>query len=76
MVSSNQKIYNRFTHIHKESKYIKNSHQIRRDLSGAVLGITDKMEPRPQIPFLILQAPTGDEGVRPCNSDLFFPLLG
>ena len=44
---------------------------------GATLGITDKMEARPQFPLLVLQARTRDEGVRPCDSDLFFfPLLG
>ena len=45
-------------------------------MSGATLGITDKMEAQPQLPLLILQARTQDEGVRPCDSDLFFPLLG
>ena len=40
-------------------------------LSGAVLGITDKMEARPQHPLLILQARPRDEGVRSCDSDLF-----
>ena len=44
-------------------------------LSGATLGITDKMEAWPQLPFLVPQAWTQDEGVRPCDSDLFFPLL-
>ena len=44
-------------------------------LSGAVLGITDKMEAWPQPPLLVPQAWTRDEGVRPFNSDLFFPLL-
>ena len=38
---------------------------------GATLGITDKMEARPQHPLLILQARTRDEGVRSCDSDLF-----
>ena len=33
-------------------------------LSGAALGITDKMEAWPR-----------DEGVRPCDSDLFFPFF-
>ena len=42
-------------------------------LSGAALGITDKMEARPQPPLLISQAWPRDEGVRPCDSDLFFP---
>ena len=47
-------------------------------LLGPALGITDKMEERPQPPphTPIPQAQTRDEGVRPCNSDLFFPLLG
>lgn len=45
-------------------------------LSGATLGLTDKMEARPQLPLLVPQARTQDEGVRPCDSDLFFPLLG
>ena len=45
-------------------------------LSGAVLGITDKMEARPQPPLLILQAQSQDEGVRSCDSDLFFPFFG
>ena len=45
-------------------------------MSGAALGITDKMESRPQTPLLIPQAWSWDEGVRPCNSDLSFPLLG
>ena len=44
-------------------------------LSGAALGVTDNMEARPQAPLLIPKAQTWDEGVRPCNSDLFFPLL-
>ena len=44
----------------------------KRSVSGATLGITDKMEARPQPLLLILQAWTWDEGVRPCNSDLFF----
>ena len=45
-------------------------------MSGATLGITDKMEARPQPSPLIPQEWTWDEGVKPCNSDLFFPLLG
>ena len=44
-------------------------------MSGATLGITDKMEARPQLPLLVLQARTQDEGVRPCDSDLCFPFL-
>ena len=34
-------------------------------LLGATLGITDKMEARPQPPLLISQARPQDEGVRP-----------
>ena len=45
-------------------------------LSGAALGITDNMEARPQPPLLISQARPRDEGVRPCDSDLFFPFFG
>ena len=45
-------------------------------MSRATLGITDKMEAQPQLPLLVPQAQTWDEGVRPCDSDLFFPLLG
>ena len=45
-------------------------------MSGAVLGITDKMEARPQLPLLVPQAWTWDEGVRPYDSDLLFPFLG
>ena len=45
-------------------------------LSGAALGITDKMEAGPQLSLLVPQAQTQDEGVRPHDSDLFFPLLG
>ena len=44
-------------------------------LSGAVLGITDKMEARPQLLILVLHARTRDEGARSCDSDLFFPFL-
>ena len=44
-------------------------------VSGAMLGITDKMEAQPQLPLFVLQAQTRNEGVRPCESDLFFPLL-
>ena len=44
-------------------------------MSGAALGITDKMEARPQPPLLILQAWSWDEGVRSCDSDLFLPFL-
>ena len=45
-------------------------------LSGAALGITEKMEAQPQPPLLISQARPRDEGVRPCDSDLFFPFFG
>ena len=44
-------------------------------LLGAASGITDKMEARPQPPLLISQARPQDEGVRPCDSDLFFPFF-
>ena len=43
---------------------------------GATLGITDKMEAQPQPPLLISQAWPWDGGVRPCDSDLFFPFFG
>ena len=45
-------------------------------LLGAMLGITDKMEARPQPPLLIPQAQTQDEGVSSCDSDLFLPFFG
>ena len=45
-------------------------------MSGAALGITDKMEARPQPPLLILQAWSWDEGVRFFDSDLLFPFFG
>ena len=45
-------------------------------LSGATLGITDKMEAQPQPSLLISQAQPQDEGVKPCDSDLFFPFFG
>jgi len=45
-------------------------------MSEAALGITDKMEARPQPPLLISQEWPQDEGDRPCDSDLFFPFLG
>ena len=44
----------------------------RSFLWGATLGITDKMEARSKSPLLIPQAQSRDEGVKPCNSDLFF----
>ena len=44
-------------------------------MSGAALGITDKMEARPQPPLLIPQAWSWDEGVKFCDSDLFFPFF-
>ena len=43
---------------------------------GAVLGITDKKEAWPQPPLFVPQVRTQGEGVRPCDPDLFFPLLG
>ena len=45
-------------------------------LLGAALGITDKMEARPQLPLLILHAWSWDEGGRSCDSDLLFPFFG
>ena len=59
----------------------KRQYQSKKDnvayaMSGAALGITDKMEAWPQPPLLILQAWPQDEGVRPCDSDLFFPFFG
>ena len=45
----------------------------RGAMSGAALGITDKMEAWPKPLLLISQAWSQDEGVRPCDSDLFFP---
>ena len=45
-------------------------------MSGAALGITDKMKAQPQPPLLSLQARSWDEGVRSCDSDLFFPFFG
>ena len=45
-------------------------------MSEATLGITNKMEAWPQPPLLILQARSPDEGVRSCDSDLFFPFFG
>ena len=44
-------------------------------LSGAALGIADIMDARPQTPLLTPQARSRD-GIRPRNSDLFFPFLG
>jgi len=49
---------------------------LHRVMLGAALGIADKMEAWPQHPLFFPQAQTQDEGVRPCDSDLFFPLLG
>ena len=46
------------------------------EVSGAMLGVTDKMEAWPQSPLLISEAWPWDEGVRPCDSDLFFPFFG
>ena len=43
---------------------------------GAALGITDKMEARPQPLFFVPQARNQDEEVRFCDSDLLFPFLG
>ena len=44
-------------------------------LSGAALGITDKMEARLPNPLLVPQAQTRDEGVSSCDSDLFLPFF-
>ena len=44
-------------------------------MSGAALGITEKMEARPQPPLLILQERTQDERVSACDSDLFLPFF-
>ena len=63
------------TVLRNEPTFIWGIYNTRR-LPGAALGITDKMEARPQLPLFVLQAWTRDEGVRPCDSDLFFPLLG
>ena len=49
--------------------------QKRQNVSGAALGITDKIEAQPQTPLLIPQARPRYEGVTLCNSDLSFPLL-
>ena len=57
------------------TNYYKNFNQNYKGVSGAMLGITDKMEALPQPLLLILQARTRNEGVRPCNSDLFLPLF-
>ena len=48
---------------------------LNNHLSGATLDITDKMEAWPQSPLFIWQAQPQDEGVRPCDSDLFFPFF-
>ena len=56
--------------------WVEKTKYMHTKVSGATLGITDKMEARPQTPLLIPQAQPQDEGVRPCNSDLSFPLLG
>ena len=44
-------------------------------MSGAALGITDKMEAQPQPHLFIPQAWTRDEGVSSCDSDLFLPFF-
>ena len=58
-----------------ERNKLPNDHKASGLLLGAALGISDKMEARPQPPLFVLQARTWDEGVMPCDSDLFFPLL-
>ena len=45
-------------------------------MSGAALGINDKMEAWPQPSLLIMQAWSRDEGVKFCDSDLLFPFFG
>ena len=45
------------------------------EVSGAMLGVTDKMEARPQSPLLISQAWSWIEGVSPCDSNLLFVFL-
>ena len=49
--------------------------ELYKKVSRATLGITDKMEAWPQPPLLISQAQSWDEGVKPCDSDLFFPFF-
>ena len=41
-------------------------------MSGAELGVTDKMEAQLQHPLFVPQAQTQDQGVRPFDSDFFF----
>ena len=50
--------------------------ELYKKVSRATLGITDKMEAMSQPPLLISQTRPQDEGVRPCDSDLFFPFFG
>ena len=45
---------------------------LRFQVVEAALGITDKMEERPQPPLLIPQARSRDEGFRFCDSDCSF----
>ena len=59
-----------------EEPEIKLPVSVGSQMSGATLGITGKMEAWPQLPLLVPQAQARDEGVRSCDSDLFFPLLG
>ena len=54
---------------------LRNGEKLKAFLSGAALGITDKMEAQPPAPLLIPQAQTRDEGGRPCHSDFSFPFL-
>ena len=51
------------------------SHGMQGHLLGAALGITDNIEAWPQPSLLIAQVWFHDEGVRPCDSDLFFPFF-
>ena len=46
--------------------------ELCRELCQALL---TKMQAWPQPPLFVPQAWTWDEGVRPCDSDLIFPLL-
>ena len=59
-----------------EEPEIKLPVSVGSQMSGATLGITGKMEAWPQLPLLVPQAQARDEGVRSCDSDLFFPFLG
>ena len=51
---------------------VKKKKKKRGEMSGAELGVTDKMEAQLQHPLFVPQAQTQDEGVRPFDSDFFF----